>query len=223
MEVQNLPDDFEGHVWAKGNQLYYIARLEAAEDDVIELGRIDPERLSRNPIFQLKEEECGEPFGFAAANGNGTRFALTAKHGNIPHILLVRGNALEKSIPVLDEDIDIGNLEWSPDEQTLYVAYVKDLDEDSLGQYGILEVPVNGGSMRNIPLFTGKKEEDGDTLIFQIALSADGQRIAATSACLDGVKPEDHALYLVDLSSFKRDVTKIAIPLPAGSETTAGK
>lgn len=221
-EIQKvIQGNEETNFVAKGSQLYYFAKSKAGADDIYELGRLDAEKLSRNRILQLKEKEFGEFIGFMTPNSNGTRFALTVKLEKALRILLVRGNALEKWIPVKQEGIDIGNVEWSPDERTLYLAFAKDLTKDNLWQYGILEVPVNGGSTRDIPLFTGEKREDNPTFIFQIALSADGRRIAATSACLEGIRPENNALYLVDLHSSKRNVTKVAIPLPAGSGMVA--
>lgn len=224
MEVQKVPQgNEEMYVFAKGNQLYYIAALETDTDTAYELGRLDPEKLSRNAILRLKRDEYGEIFGFAAPNNKGNRFALTAKGEGVLNIQLFRDNALERTIPVTGM-VMLGNLEWSPDEQTLYAAFSRTLNKDHLWQYGILEVPVNGGSTREIALFKGKKEDGGPGLtIFQIALSADGRRIAATSTCLEDIGPDENALYLVDLKSSKQDVTKVAIPRPAGKDTTAEK
>jgi len=228
MEVQSFPNGIEGSFLAKGNQLYYIAQAKIGEDDAYELGRLDPEKLTRTPLLQLKEKDCGEPSGFMTLNSTGNRIALTAKLEHAQRILLIRGNALEKTIPVAEKDIKIqlGNAEWSLDEKTMFVAFAKDLDKDSLWQYGVLEVPLDGGNVREIPLFTGKEGNNGGLVLFQIALSADGRRIAATSACLgadNGIKPEDNALYLIDLSSTKRNVTRIAIPMPPASESAAEK
>jgi len=222
MQVQDVTqDDEEMNIVVKGNQLYYIAKPTRGEDNVIELGRLDTEKLSRNPISQLREEEYGEIFGFLAPNSDGGRFALTAKFEEARRILLVKGNALEKLIPIMEKDIEIGNIEWAPDEKTLYAAFAKDMKEDNRWQYGIMEVPVNGGGMRSTYLFTGQDGDRAGTLAFQIALSLDGRRIAASSTCLEGIKPEDRALYLIDLRSSKRNVTKIAIPPPAGSGSAA--
>jgi len=219
MEVQNIPDLFDGFFVAKGDQLYYISQLKIGEDDGYELGRLDTEKLNKNSILQLKKNEYGELSCFMAPNGNGSRFAWPAEYEKTQRILLIQGNALEKSILVADGDIDInlGNVEWSTDEKTLYVAFAKDLNKDDLWQYGILEVPVNGGRIRDIPLFTLNDGDEDGLVMFQIALSADGRRIAATSACMgDNLKkPEDNAFYLVDLSSSERNVTKITIPLPS--------
>lgn len=227
MEVQSMPNGIEGYLVAKGNRLYYIGQVQIGEEDAFELGRIETEKLVRAPMVKFREKDCGEPSGFMAVNGAGSRIALTAKLEGVQRILLIQGNALEKPIPVTrkDTDIQLGNLEWSPDEKSVFVAYTKDLARNHLWQYGVMEVPIDGSNVRETPLFIGKEGKDG-LVIFQIALSNDGRRIAATSAFLGSeheIKSEDVALYLVDLSSPGRNVTKIAIPLMAASETAAEK
>jgi hypothetical protein len=227
MEVQSVPNGIEGNLVAKGNQLYYIAQAKIGEDDAFELGRLDTEKLARTTILQLREKDCGELSGFMTPNRTASRFALTAKLEGAQRILLIRGNALEKTIPVTEKDIEIqlGNAEWSLDDATLFVTFAKDLNKDHLWQYGVLEVSIDGGSIREIPLFTVKNGKDG-LVIFQIALSADGRRIAATSAFLSAdneIQPNDNALYLIDLGSSKRNVTKVPIPLPPGSESEVEK
>jgi hypothetical protein len=228
MEVQDFPDGIEGNFVTRGNQLYYIAQAKIGADDAYELGRVDIEKITRIPIIQLKEKDYGEPSGYMTPNSTGNRIALTAKLEHDPRILLIRDDKLDTSIPVPEKDaeIQLGNAEWSLDERTVFVAFARDLGKDGLWQYGVLEVPLGGGKTREIPLFVGKDGNNGGLVLLQIALSADGRRIAATSAFFGADKENksgDHALYLIDLSSSKRDVTRIAIPLAPSSESSVEK
>ncbi len=228
LEVESAPIDFEGNLVGNGVQLFYIGKLEKGDDATYELGRLDTEKLTKIPLLQFKEKDSGEPNGFVIPNKSGARFALMTKLEDAQRVLLIRDNLVEKTISVAAKDsgIRLGNAEWSPDEKTLYLAYTKKVNEEELGSFGVLEVPVDGAPMRETPLFTAKPDKDDSLILFQIALSSDGRQIAATSACLGedySVKAEERALYLVDLSNAKRKVTKIALPLPTGSGSAAEK
>ncbi len=228
LDVKSAPIGFEGNLVGNGGQLFYIGKPENGDEGSYELGRLDTEKLTKIPLLQVKEKDSGEPTGFVTPNKNGSRFALMTKLEDAQRVLLVRGNVVEKTISVAarDSGIRLGNAEWSPDEKTLYLAYTKKVNEEELGQFGVLEVPLAGGRVRETPLFTAKPDKDNSLILFQIALSSDGRQIAATSACLgeeNGVKAEERALYLVDLSNAKRKVTKVALPLPPVSGSAAEK
>jgi hypothetical protein len=210
-----------------GTQLFYTGETQNGDQDVYEIGRLDPEKVTQNALLQLRKEEYGELTGFLSPNKKGDRFAITAHLDDAARVLLVRGSVVEKVLSVAGKEsgIRIGNAEWSPDEKKIFAAFIKKLDKDGNAQFGILEVPLDGGSIHELSLFTGKSTDD--TLWFyQIALSPDGRQVAASSVCVgsDGdIKPQDHALYLVDVSSSAWNVTKVPVPFPSEPKSGADK
>jgi predicted acyl esterase len=92
-------------------------------------------------------------------------------------------------------------------------------------QLGVLEIPADGGAGRQIPLFRVTGKEDSDVSTLQVDVSHDGKTLAAASTYLQRssgskaqqrLKPEDVALYFIDLSRPDRKITKVPIPpLPA--------
>ncbi len=212
----------------QSKQIYYLAELKGDAGDH-EIGTMDNDSLGRTPILRIEEKDVGKISGFLSISRDGSRIAIVSKkppepqQGNLERILIFHGKRLETTIPIGSEvyPIALGNTEWSPDGATIYAAFLKRLESESDYLVGIIEVPVAGTGVREIPLLTiGKKCDECD---FQIALSPDGKTIAAASTNLNSVKEEDRALYLVDLASPNRKVTKIPIPLPQTPKPTQEK
>ena len=84
---------------------------------------------------------------------------------------------------------------------------------------GVLELSLSGEVLHEIPFLWLEGKEDKETKMddvmpfFQIALSPDGKVMAASTALFD-LKKEDRALFLADLESPERKVTKISVPVP---------
>ena len=91
-----------------------------------------------------------------------------------------------------------------------------------------MEIPLNDAPVRRTVLIktTGLKD-DSAALYFQAGFSHDGKTAALASTYLTcdnkDFKPEDCALFLVDLSDANRKVTKVPIPLPVKNSAPAGK
>ena len=219
--------DKEDYVLLKGpgSQVFYaVLSGDHKEDKVLEIGRLDTETLARTPLIELRPQE-GQKFSpFLSAARDGNRLALTGRYQDELQILIYRGLALEKTLSVATKksDIKLGNTEWSSDEKTIYAAFSRKLDNGDNAQYGVLGVPLNGDTIHETLLFTGKAEDgnDNSTNLFQIALSPDGRRIAATSALHN---PEDQALYLIDVGNAQWKVTKIPVPIMSDTESVAKK
>jgi hypothetical protein len=234
-EMLAAPDKKGYMLFGQGNQLYYLVAADVVEKpgsseataESVEIGRLNPDTLGTSPLLKLKgEEQYGELTAFGAAARDGGRLALTTSFSKIPKVLLFRDNKLEKTLALAKEGsgIEAGNVEWSADGKALYVAYARK-QEDAPCRYGVLEVPVDGGSMREIPLFTGDSR-DSWTISFQIAIAPDGRTLAGSSTCFennDDIKSEDRALYLVDLGSAARKVTKVPVPLERTGKPAAPK
>ncbi len=83
---------------------------------------------------------------------------------------------------------------------------------------GVLEIPLNETGVRETPIvqLQGAKSEalDGLFLDFAIALSPDGTTLAGTLTYLCKDEPDACGLYLLDLVSPDRKVTKVPLPAP---------
>jgi Tol biopolymer transport system component len=207
-----------------GSQVFYVVLGEDNEKSkALEIGRLDTDTLGCTPLIELKPQE-GQKFSpFLSAARDGNRLALIGHYQDAFQILIYRGLALEKTLSVATKEsgINLGNTEWSSDEKTIYAAFSRKLDDGDEAQFGVLAVPVNGDTVHETVLFTGKEERGDDGVsMFQIALSPDGRRIAATSALHNR---EDQALYLIDVSNAKWEVTKIPAPLTSNAESAAKK
>jgi hypothetical protein len=196
------------------NEIYYMS----GEDEVFSIGTLDKEKLVPIPRLQLKKADVGELSPFICLTGDSARIALLGERDEQQTLRIYRGKDLEKTV-VLGEIAKIGrlgNTQWSPDGKTVYAACAQKLAEDRL-QLGVVEIALNAEGLRQIPLLQIASGKDEEVVFrFQIALSPDGQCVAASPTCLetDKLKPEDRALYLIDLGSPQRKVTKAPIPGP---------
>lgn len=201
------------------NQILYVC----GKDKTGEVGTLDPERLTRKPLFQFKADNNGGG-PFLAVTKDGLKIALVTGEEKEPRIAIYQGSELVREIAVGSESspITLRNIFWSADEKTIYTAGFRERTNDSGGlQFELCEIPVGGNPMRETPLF----ELPGSLLdsmacMLQIALSPDGKTLAASSALAEEA---GHALYLVDMTSSKRKVTKIPIPVPANTKSKAPK
>jgi hypothetical protein len=199
-----------------GGRIYYCAPTDTGENKSdIELGTLDAETLTPTPLFHIRKEDHGEMEGPIALSRDGTRCALFGEIDDAPQIRLFRGDKLEKTLPVAkkEDGMALGIAEWSSDGKAIYSAFRRKSDSDDY-QFGILEVPVSGGNIKEIPLFNSSSSDNDWPYLFQLVLSPDGRTAAMTSTCAGrkDIKPEDHGLYLVDLGSSARKVTKVPIP-----------
>jgi hypothetical protein len=101
----------------------------------------------------------------------------------------------------------------------MYASFRSQAEAATNVSFGLLEIPLNGGSARRTMLLSGVgKRDDDSVLYFQIGLSNDGKTAAVASTYLAGddeeFKADDCALFLIDLADPQRKVTKVRIPLP---------
>ena len=222
------------------NRIYYLRMVPAkaaaegeektdgAAKDDYELGTVDANRLVLKPVSRLPEKDVGEVLPFFALSPDGSVVAMTGRKEGTIRLLLVARGRLQKSIPLklASKANVVGNLEWSRDGKTIYVALIRNAKEQEQrpAQFCIGEISAETGAMRVTPLLharIGGTADDGiASLYFQIALSPDGKTIAASPTLLglsgaEGPTLEhenDRALYLVDLTTAGRIITKVPIP-----------
>jgi hypothetical protein len=232
-ETKSIPIKSKGelasNLFSNGKQLYCADKIDNEGQTVYEIIKLNGEDGTQTVLLQLNEYECGELTGFFRWNQIGDRLAIGSLYQGGGNVVLIRGNSMERMIPVGEQgsQIKIGKLEWSMDEKSLFAAFTKKLDDEDNAQFGVVEVPLEGGSAHEMPLFTGKLGKDIDGIsYFQIALSPDGRQIAASSLSFDPdaeLEPQDRALYLVDMSHSQWEVTKVPMPVLSASKADAGK
>jgi len=222
-----LVKKIEGELLLVGqhDRIYYGRELsEEGKDTRVEVGLVDADTLALTPLFETTEAG-GDPPYFAVSR-DGARVAIAGGKDDEPQILVFEGNRLRNTVPIGGkvDDMKLGFFQWSRDRATLYGVFRTKV-ADSEYQLGVLEVPAAGGAARRIPLFRVTGKEDSDVMTLQVDVSHDGKTLAAASTYLqrssDGkelrrLKPEDLALYFIDLSRPDRKITKVPIPpLPA--------
>lgn len=209
----------ETAVVTAGDRLHYYRELETQEGqpERWEFGQMDPDTFALTPAFTSDVEAEG----FWVVSDDGAR--IVAGSESPCTMAIIAGGKVERRLPIGTDGNGVvcGRPVWSRDGATLYVPYRRGAKEGQV-EYGVMEVPVSGGAPRYTPLFgaagTGGRD---DMHLLQIALSHDQKTVAAPSTFIaltsaqGKVKPDDVALFLVDLSRADRRVTRVAIPAPA--------
>ena len=218
-------------VQARGGRLYYARDLPRESDKAPqkwEFGRLDADTLAMTPVLQSEEKVSG----FFAVSGDGARLAIEQEGDDDTwSVLVFAGPRLERRIPLGTKQAPVAlfNMIWSATNAVLYATYQK-VNDNLPDEFGVAEVALDGTPPRYTPLFSASISLDNSGGVFQLDLSHDGRTLAAASTFLGimgddkgRMRPEDLALYLVDLSRPDRRVTKVAIPLPPPEKTAAGK
>jgi hypothetical protein len=197
--------------------------LEEVADDGMECGLLNPETMTREWQVHLgTEKKEGGAMGFSPV---GRKVAFTPGKAGNPVIQVYEAGQPPKQVKVpvaKAEEINLGQVEFTRDGRSLLVVIASKVDGQEGPSLGIVELPLEGGPPRRTVLISGA-EFDAEKVLgfFQFGLSHDGKTLAASSAYLpltqDGFRPEDCALFIVDLVSTNRPVTKIPIPLPVGA------
>lgn len=222
-----LVEKIEGELLLVGqpDRIYYGRELsEEGKETRTEVGLVDANTLALTPLFETTETAGDTPF--FAVSRDGARVAIAGGKDDEQKILVFERNQLRNTIPIggKADEMRLGFFQWSRDGSTLYGVFRTKV-ADSEYQLGVLEIPASGGVARRIPLFRVTGKEDSDMSTLQVDVSHDGKTIAAASTYLQTssgakaqrrLKPEDVALYFIDLSRSDRKVTKVPIPpLPA--------
>lgn len=209
---QEQDEDEAVYLVGQGEELYYVA----GNEEALEIGTIHPDTLEVKTRLSLEgKDEKLVPL--AAFSKDGTRIAIVGEESEGSKISIIRGSRLERTLRVGTEEdpVRLGTILWSRDEKHLYVAALKEpLADGQRHRLLVLEISVEEPGSRSIPLGPFEDEGDGALTSAQIALSPDGKTVAiSTTCCLsDNVKPEDQALYLIDLSAPERKVTRVRPP-----------
>lgn len=210
-----------------GGRIWYVSQV-AGNKPEYEIGLLDPKSLALRPMLRLQEKAIGKMSPFMTVLGDKSAVATTSVKAKKHQLLVIDRGRLQKFIPLelSSETHGLGNLACSPDGKTVYAALAsvsKPKDSQSV-HFGFAEISVETGKVRTTPLLrvrTSGGDIETISMFFPIALSPDGKTIAASPTYFerpgggDGPKlvdEADRALFLVDLTSPDRKVTRVPIP-----------
>lgn len=198
-----------------GDRLFCIEQEKDKKDSTLTL--FNPDDFSRAPLMAIPEV-TGETSAFAF-DSRGTLAAFMTAYDGTNRLVVIR-----KDQPVITRTFDTKGTKWhfgngclSPKGEVLWATYQKqDSAKATNASYGLIEVPFSQAPVRETTLIeTARPTDHGDPLLFEAAVSHDGKTAAVASTYLAAdLKPADCALFLVDLSSPERKVTKVPIPTP---------
>ncbi|MCK4850730.1 MAG: PD40 domain-containing protein [Phycisphaerae bacterium] len=199
-----------------GKEYCYLGLAE----DGLELGTFSIKKLKFRRLVFLDQRRYGKVALGLAGKENGKELALLSEREfqgqeesdpeetGFAVLVINRRGKIVKEIP-LESGLNISglvNLVFGPADKTLWLSAVVKSDTDQNISL-LLELDINKGEFREVisePL--GKDEY----ILLQPSVSPDGKWLA-----VDVLEPKDEprsVLYLVDLTSLERKVTKVALP-----------
>ncbi len=183
-------------------------------------GRLNPETFERTPLFGFTNQFADG--SFFAYDKSGKHIAFVEEAKDAPRVVVLEeGKAVfTRTLDTKGGKIGFGNAVFSPTGNALLGSYQLIAAGQTNSSFGLIEIPLNNAPVRMTPLVAGvNTTEETAALYFQIGVSHDGKTAAAASAYLacaaPDFKPEDCALFLVDLRDARHKVNKVPIPLPA--------
>ena len=210
-----------------GDQILYATESQG-QANISEVGWLNPETFARTPLPQFKPEHMQHE-GVLAVSPDGKRIAIVTANSNKLEVCVTRAGDTEKRVsqdlPL--KQIKLGIACFAPRQDVVYASYANDDETNSC--LGLLEIPLGGGPARCTPLLTRLDGIDKEDLMyFQIGLSHDGKTAAVCSTYLaladqPIAKPDDCALFFIDLASPERKVTKVPLPMPKNPEADEKK
>lgn len=214
-----------------GKRLFYVrgAKRPAPTPDTpdrtesgAQFGEVNLTDLKRIPFFEVFDSELeAQGLEFKGTDlvfeNGGTRLAMNAKHDNSSAIMVFNSARLERTVfPKLPaKDCRLGAFTWPRPDSILAIAACP-AGED-IAQISLAEMDVSDGTVRLTPVFrvnvTSSFWDEFDQYL-KPSLAPNGRVLAIITTTLDDrdVTPDDRALFLVDLKSPERRVTRIAIP-----------
>jgi hypothetical protein len=198
-----------------------IAWRELPENGGGEFGVIDPETLAFQPQWTLTNQP-----------GEGT---FPAFHPREHEIMFVSGRGTNQELQVLRDgekkfsrtitrpgcEVKIASLwlDLGPKKDRVFTSYTSQAEGRTNYECGLLEIPLNETPLRFTPLFQ-VQSDDMISLLAQPSLSHDCKTWAISSAWLgaknkSALRPENCALFLVQVDRSRPKITKVPIVLPA--------
>ena len=206
------------------------------EKDGLVLGKLDPKKTDSIELTILKGEGYGEIGLGLACKKDGSEFALISMRepsgeGSqkklVVFIINRRGKVLKEiELPAEPDLAAIVHMVYGPKDQSLWVPVInpatteenKPKEQDRQYVLSLLEVNVDRGSCQTV--LETIVEDDGYRI--QPSISPDGKYLAVV--VLLPTDEENSLLYLVDLTTPERRITKVSLPAkPEPATVPAGE
>jgi hypothetical protein len=201
----------------KQDGVFYLEDRKAGEQGVV-FGRMNPDTFALMPLMTITNDLADG--GFFAYSDDGKRVVLAEKaDGGLRLVVLEAGKpVLTRLLTSTNEGVKFGGFGLSPQGDALIAGYTETPAGETNSLVGLMEVPFSAAPVRRTVLIQTAKLKGEAALFTQAAISHDGKTAAIATTYLavenDDFKPDDCALFLVDLSHPSRKVTKVAIPMP---------
>jgi hypothetical protein len=201
-----------------GTGLFYYT--ENKEEGFV-AGTLDPDTMKVQPRWRIKDAVYDEVLALAVSP-DGKQFVMVAEGGGKRGLHVAQVGQATRTLPLdlPEKSVAVGMGTLAPKQEVFYATYAEQPVEGKPANVGLLEISLKDGALRRTPLFSNIKLNQKDGMAaFQVDVSHDGTTAAICTTMLSVVKdtmvqPDASALYLVDLSSAERKVTKVAIPIP---------
>ena len=185
-----------------------------------EFGLIDPATLAFQPQLTLTNQP-GEGTFPAFDPGKREIFFVTGQGTNLELQILRDGvKKFTRAITLPGCEVKVAGpwLDLGPKKDRVFTAYSSKAEGQTNSECGLLEIPLDEKPLRFTPLFQ-VQADDMNSLLAQPSLSHDGRTWAISSAWLaakdkSALRPEDCALFLVQVDRSRPKITKVPIPLP---------
>lgn len=187
-----------------------------------EFGMLDPETLAFQPQLTLTNQK-GEGT-FPAFHPREHEIMFVSGRGTNLELQILRDGAKQFSRPITRPGCEVKAtglwLDLGPKKDRVFTAYTSQAEGQTNYECGLLVIPLNENPLRFTPLFQVQSSDDMISLLAQPSLSHDGKTWAISSAWLGAKKksvlrPEDCALFLVQVDRSQPKITKVPITLPA--------
>jgi len=186
-----------------------------------EFGVIDPQTLAFQPQLTLTNQ-TGEGT-FPAFHPREHEILFVSGRGTNQELQIVRDGAKKFTRAITRPGCEVKVtgpwLDLGPEKDRVFTAYASQAEGQTNYECGLLEIPLNEKPLRFTPLFH-VQSDNMNSLLAQPSLSHDGKTWAISSAWLcadkrESLRPEDCALFLVQVDRSRPKITKVPIAIPA--------
>ena len=197
---------------------------EVAEKGGTAFGVLDPQTMAFSPLLALTNNICSDLKGsFPTFNLKERQAVFIAENEGKAQLKVVnvKGETFSRTIEPISTNTTLAGLglwlDVGPRNDRLFTCYILKTAATNEAEYGIVEIPFNREPLRWTALFRAVPK-DGDLQYAQASLSNDGHAVAMATTYMymenDSLKPEDCALFLVEVGQAMPKITKVPIVPP---------
>lgn len=215
-------DDQRLFVFSRGAGIGYLQTGKGDKQAEWEIGSVDPTTLKLTPLLESPKDQSWEPMPMPAFDSTLRRVAIPAQKGpgkegpakGSSAILTFLDGKLETVVPLgSDKNVGVCSVHWACDDENLLVSLCRLADGERTEAWGLYETTASGSVTRETTIVRSRHVKDSRIgVTFPMALSPDGKTAAFSTAMFEQFEPENHGLYLLDLSSKDRKVTRVPFP-----------